>query len=122
MKPEEHARKVTKIIAKAWMDKGFKARLLSDPMATLKEEGVEIPPGVEVRIAVDTDKIPHLLLPMKPAGEALSDAQLGRRGGRTARHRRPEAHVGLGQHAHMERRRLQTGLARVSAKVVSARM
>jgi hypothetical protein len=45
MKPEEHARKVTKIIAKAWMDEGFKARLLSDPMATLKEEGVEIPPG-----------------------------------------------------------------------------
>jgi hypothetical protein len=76
MKPEEHARKVTKIIAKAWMDEGFKARLLSDPMATLKEEGVEIPPGVEVRIAVDTDKIRHLLLPMKPAGEELSDAQL----------------------------------------------
>jgi hypothetical protein len=76
MKPEEHARKVTKIIAKAWMDEGFKARLLSDPMATFKEEGVEIPPGVEVRIAVDTDKIRHLLLPMKPAGEELSDAQL----------------------------------------------
>jgi hypothetical protein len=76
MKPEEHARKVTKIIAKAWMDEGFKARLLSDPMATLKEEGVEIPPGVEVRIAVDTDNVRHLLLPMKPAGEELSDAQL----------------------------------------------
>jgi hypothetical protein len=76
MKREEHARKVTKIIAKAWLDEGFKARLLSDPMATLKEEGVEIPPGVEVRVAVDTDKIRHLLLPMKPAGEELSDAQL----------------------------------------------
>ena len=76
MKREEHARKVTKIIAKAWLDEGFKARLLSDPMATLKEEGVEIPPGVEVRIAVDTDNVRHLLLPMKPAGEALSDAQL----------------------------------------------
>ena len=76
MKPQEHARKVTKTIAKAWMDERFKARLLSDPAARLKEEGVEIPPGVEVRIAVDTDKVRHLVLPMKPSGEELSDEQL----------------------------------------------
>jgi hypothetical protein len=44
MKYEENARKIEKIIAAAWIDEGFKQRLLSDPAASLKEQGVEIPP------------------------------------------------------------------------------
>jgi nitrile hydratase alpha subunit len=76
MKYEENARKIEKIIAKAWMDEGFKQRLLSDPAASLKEEGVEIPPGVEVRIVEDTDSVQHLVLPMKPSSKELSDEQL----------------------------------------------
>jgi hypothetical protein len=76
MKPEEHARKVAKIIAKAWTDERFKARLLTDPSTTLKEEGVEIPPGVEVRIVEDTAYVHHFLLPGKPSSKELSDEQL----------------------------------------------
>jgi hypothetical protein len=76
MKYEENARKIEKIIAKAWMDEGFKQRLLSDPAASLKEEGVEIPRGVEVRIVEDTDTVQHLVLPMKPSSKELSDEQL----------------------------------------------
>jgi hypothetical protein len=76
MKYEENARKIEKIIATAWIDEGFKQRLLSDPAASLKEEGVEIPPGVEVRIVEDTETVQHLVLPMKPSSKELSDEQL----------------------------------------------
>jgi hypothetical protein len=76
MHQEEHAKKTQKIIAKAWMDEGFKQRLLSDPSTVLKEEGVEIPPGVEVRIVEDTANVHHLLLPMKPSRMELPDDQL----------------------------------------------
>jgi hypothetical protein len=76
MKYEENARKIEKIIATAWIDEGFKQRLLSDPAANLKEQGVEIPPGVEVRIVEDTETVQHLVLPMKPSSQELSDQQL----------------------------------------------
>jgi hypothetical protein len=58
------------------MDEGFKRRLLSDPAASLKEKGVEIPLGVEVRIVEDTDTVQHLVLPIKPSSKELSDEQL----------------------------------------------
>jgi hypothetical protein len=47
MNSEEQVRKISKIIAKAWMDEEFKKKLLADPMASLKEEGAEISPGVK---------------------------------------------------------------------------
>ena len=42
MNQEERARKTSQIIAKSWADDGFKGRLLSNPMDTLKAEGVEL--------------------------------------------------------------------------------
>jgi hypothetical protein len=42
---QEQSKKMQQIIAKAWMDEGFKKRLLDNPAATLKEQGVEIPAG-----------------------------------------------------------------------------
>jgi hypothetical protein len=76
MNLDEQARKIQKIIAKAWMDGGFKQRLLSAPSKTLKEEGLEIRPGDEVRVVEDTDKVHHLVLPQKPSKEELSEDQL----------------------------------------------
>jgi hypothetical protein len=73
---EERTKKMYKIIAKAWMDKGFKERLLANPVTKLKEEGFEISPGVEVRIVEDTDKVRHLVLPRKPSSGELSDEEL----------------------------------------------
>ena len=34
-----------KIIAKAWRDSSFKAKLIADPQATLKQAGVPVPPA-----------------------------------------------------------------------------
>jgi len=76
MKPEDQARNIQKVIAKAWMDEGFKQRLLADPATTLKKEGVETSPGAEVRVVEDTDKVNYLVLPMKPSSAELSDEAL----------------------------------------------
>jgi hypothetical protein len=73
---EEQTRKINKIIAKAWLDEGFKKKLLADPTASFKDEGVEIPPGVEVRIAEDTNNVRHVLLPLRPPAEEASDELL----------------------------------------------
>ncbi len=64
-----------KIIARAWRDPAFKAKLLADPHATLKEAGLQVREGVTVTVVENTDTHHHLVLPPKPTGE-LSDAEL----------------------------------------------
>lgn len=63
-----------KIIAKAWADDGFRARLVADPGATLVAEGVEVPEGKRVVINEDTAETINLTLPARP--NALSDEAL----------------------------------------------
>jgi len=75
MKHEEEARKIEHIVAKAWIDEVFRYRLLSDPASMLRAEGVPIPRGVEVRILEDTDRVRHIVLPIKPSIEELTEEQ-----------------------------------------------
>jgi len=42
----------------------------------LRAEGVSVPQGVEVRILEDTDKVLHVVVPMKPSKQELSEEQL----------------------------------------------
>jgi hypothetical protein len=76
MKPEEQLRKINKIIAKTWQDEEFKARLVADPATSLRQEGIEIPAGVEMRVVADTDSVRYLRLPLRPSTEELSDEQM----------------------------------------------
>jgi Nitrile hydratase, alpha chain len=76
MKHEEQARRIEQIVAKAWIDEVFRYRLLSDPARLLRAEGVPIPQGVEVRILEDTDSVRHVVLPMKPSIEELTEEQV----------------------------------------------
>jgi hypothetical protein len=76
MDQEEQAKNWQQIVARAWVDEAFKARLLSEPATVLTEGGVELPPGVEVRIGEDTDSVLHLVLPRRPADGELSADQL----------------------------------------------
>jgi hypothetical protein len=76
VKHEEHARRIAQIITKAWTDEVFRYRLLSDPARMLRAEGVSVPQGVEVRILEDTDKVLHVVVPMKPSKQELSEEQL----------------------------------------------
>ena len=69
-----------KIIIKCWEDDAFKERLLADPAATLAAEGLEVPEGTTVNVAVDTEEVRTLVIPLPPTG-ALSDEELTAVGG-----------------------------------------
>lgn len=75
---EQQGKKMGQIIAKCWADEGFKRKLLADPAATLKAEGVELPAGMSVKALENTDKVFHLVIPAKPAdlSKDLSDEEL----------------------------------------------
>jgi hypothetical protein len=74
MEHEERNKKISQLIAKCWSDDGFKQKLLADPHATLKSEGVDVPAGMTVKAVENSDKLVHLVIP--PAPTDLSDADL----------------------------------------------
>ena len=74
MNQDEQGKKVSQLIAKCWADEGFKRKLLADPAATLKAEGVESPAGLSIKAVENTDKVFHLVIPAKPT--ELSDEDL----------------------------------------------
>ena len=74
MNQEEQGKKMGQLIAKCWADEGFKQKLLADPMATLKAEGVALPAGLTVKAVENRDSLFHLVIPAKPTD--LSDEDL----------------------------------------------
>ncbi|TWB15506.1 putative ribosomally synthesized peptide [Nitrospirillum amazonense] len=74
MTHEEKAKAYGRVVAKAWADDAFKARLLADPVTVLKGEGVDIPAGMAVTVAENTATACTLVLPARPAD--LSDEEL----------------------------------------------
>jgi len=59
-------------VAKAWADDALKQRLLSDPTAVLKENGIDVPEGVEIKVMESKTNLVHLILPPKPDSGELS--------------------------------------------------
>lgn len=80
-KAKEQGQKMEQLIAKAWADEAFKQRLIADPAAVLKEAGLEMPEGIEIRVVEDTEKVAHLVLPRKPSAEELSEEELSNAAG-----------------------------------------
>ena len=79
----ETTKKWSQLVAQAWADQKFKQRLLDDPKAVLREQGIKVPAGVEVRVVEPTDKLLYFVLPPKPAdaGELTSSQLTGVAGG-----------------------------------------
>jgi hypothetical protein len=75
MEHSEWEKKWNQLVVKAWMDEDFKKRLLANPAAVLKQEGLEVPPGVQVKVVQGTDTQLTLLLPASPS-EELSEEEL----------------------------------------------
>jgi len=71
----EQENPMQKIITRCWDDEAFKERLLADPAATLAAEGVQVPEGVTVNVAVDSRDVRTLVIPLPPTAE-LSDVEL----------------------------------------------
>ena len=76
MNQEQPGNKWGRIVAKAWADESFKKRLFANPTAVLKEHGLEVDPGIQVKIVEDTDTLHHLMLPPKPSEAELSEEEL----------------------------------------------
>jgi hypothetical protein len=72
---QDFAKRYGQLVARAWADEAFKRRLLAEPAAALAEQGIPVPPGVEVRAVENTDRVLYLTLPPRPSDE-LSDEQL----------------------------------------------
>lgn len=68
------------LVARAWDDDHFRQRLLNEPEAVLREEGFDVPPGVEVLVAqgdeADAEEVAYLRLPAKPAADDLIEEDL----------------------------------------------
>lgn len=69
----------SRIVARAWADDDFRDRLLSDPRAVLRENGIETEDEVRVSVAeageaVADHDILHLVLPPPPSD--LSEEEL----------------------------------------------
>jgi hypothetical protein len=79
MNQEEQAKKMQKVIAKAWTDEGFKQKLISQPSETLRDEGMDVPQGVELRVVESTEKVVYLVLPPKPSSDEISHEQVEQR-------------------------------------------
>jgi hypothetical protein len=69
---------VKEAVRKSCLDQGFRQRLVGQPAETLRIEGYNLPPGIEVEVLQDTDEVLHLVLPFNAMFSAaeLSDAEL----------------------------------------------
>ncbi|MBK5970282.1 MULTISPECIES: NHLP leader peptide family RiPP precursor [Thiorhodovibrio] len=70
----DQSRQYQQLIAKCWADEAFKQRLLSNPAETLKDEGLEVPEGVQVQVLENTAQVLNLVIPSRPT--ELSDEEL----------------------------------------------
>ncbi len=77
---------IDKGMAKAWQDAEFKSKLMADPKSVLKENGVELPEGLDVKIVENTSNCINLILPMPPKEGELTDEELEKVQGGTEVH------------------------------------
>jgi hypothetical protein len=59
----ETQKKMGKVVAKAWSDSAYLAKLRANPSAVLAEEGIAVPHNVKVKLVEDTGDTAHVVLP-----------------------------------------------------------
>jgi nitrile hydratase len=64
------------IVVRTWTDEKFKQRLMADPIAVLTEMGYSPPPGMQVKVVENTDKVVYVPLYAKPPDVELSEEDL----------------------------------------------
>jgi hypothetical protein len=69
----EAGKKWLQLVAQARTDKTLKQRLMEMPVVVLREHGINIRQGLDIRVVENTDKVVYLPL---PAVSELSDSQL----------------------------------------------
>lgn len=76
--PEELRTKWRQLVARCWRDEALRQRLLTEPAAVLKENGILTPPGATVKVLQNTNALIHFTLPARPENysDELTDAEL----------------------------------------------
>ncbi len=77
---------IARLIGQAWLDEALYRRLLNEPAATLRDNGLILEDFVEVRIDQDPDAVPVLqgtqgetviyVLPLPPKPDDLTEEQI----------------------------------------------
>ena len=66
-----------KLIVACWKDMDLKARFIADPRTVLKEHGMSVPDGTDIRVFDLAEDCVHIALPAPPDGhEDLPDSEL----------------------------------------------
>ena len=61
----------SEVIAKAWSDPAFRARLKADPANVLKASGVPVPKGMKIVVVENTADVMHMVLPLPPSANSF---------------------------------------------------
>jgi hypothetical protein len=59
----EAGKKWLQLVAQARTDKTLKQRLMDTPIVVLREHGINVRQGLDVRVVENTDKVAYLMLP-----------------------------------------------------------
>ena len=65
---------IMKVIAKAWDDPKFKAKLLENPEMVLRGEGIVFPDDVKIKVVENTATDRYIVLPLSPSRDEASIA------------------------------------------------
>ena len=78
----EQKNALARLFAACWKDEALKARFMTDPKAVLKEHGLDVPDGIDVKVVENADDCVHITLPAPPTGDMdLSDEELSNAAG-----------------------------------------
>ena len=73
---------LARLFAACWKDETLKARFMADPKSVMKEHGLDVPDGIDMKVVENADDFVHITLPAPPAGDMdLSDDELSNAAG-----------------------------------------
>ncbi|MAB73244.1 MAG: NHLP leader peptide family natural product precursor [Planctomycetaceae bacterium] len=75
----EQRNQLAELFAACWKDEALKARLMAAPKAVLKEHGLDVPDGIDVKVVENADDCVHITMPAPPMD--LSDDELSNAAG-----------------------------------------
>ena len=61
------------VVARTWSDEAFKKRLLAEPAVVLKEAGLEVPAGLQIKVVENSVRLAHVILSPAPAASERSE-------------------------------------------------
>ena len=75
----EQKNALAQLFAACWKDEALKARFMADPKSVLKEHGLDVPGGIDVKVVENADDCVHITLPASPdvSDDELSNAAGG---------------------------------------------